>query len=122
VNRFERRRRAYPYSVRALDLRQAAWSGSSDLRDLLRTRLGVRFNSYSSTQVASLTNRGRTMHGRVYLDEVPVPAAILIAYRPEEVALVEVYRNGEQIRIYTRGFMEWAALHHYDPLPLYLAS
>jgi len=35
---------------------------------------------------------------------------------------VSVYRNGEQIRVYTRWFMDWAARNNYTPLPLAVAS
>jgi hypothetical protein len=121
VSRFEQRRRAYPHMVRTLDLRQVALSGSSDLSELLRTRMGVRFTSCGAPDFGCVYERGRPAQRTVYLDETRVPLAMLSAVRPDEVALLEVYGNGRQIRVYTRSFMEWAADYHYTPLPLIAA-
>jgi hypothetical protein len=70
-----------------------------------------------------VNSRGATIPARVYIDEVRMPdLEVLSLYTPAEVASVEVFRNGEQIRVYTRWFMEWAARTNYRPLPLSISS
>jgi hypothetical protein len=139
VNRLESRRRSYPFTVRSLNVAQIATSGATDMERLVRERFGVYFTSCrpsSSTSSMAPNNlfrgapaancvysRGGAIPSRVYVDEVRMPdAGILATFTPQEVASVEVFHNGEQIRVYTRGFMEWAARRDYAPLPLSLAS
>jgi len=126
VNRLETRRRAYPFSVRSLNTEQIANSGAPDMTRLVHERLGVYFTSCGRRSLASadcVYSRGSTVPSRVYIDEARMPdAGALALYAPQDVAAVEVYHNGEQIRIYTRWFMEWAAQTNYRPLPIGLAS
>ena len=125
VNRLQTRRRAYPYSVRSLDATQIATSGAPDMTRLVHERLGVYFTSCGRSlgSTGCVYSRGSTVPARVYVDEARMPdAGALALYTPQDVAAVEVYHNGEQIRIYTRWFMEWAARNHYTPLPLAVAS
>ena len=143
ASRLESRRRAYPYAVHALDAAQIATSGAPDMSILVRERLGVTFTECSryapgfalatsrrldpfagaSGYMGCVYSRGAAAQSAVYVDEVRMPdAGILALYGPQDVAAVEVYHNGEQIRVYTRWFMERAARTNYRPLPLSMAS
>ncbi|HEV7588005.1 MAG TPA: carboxypeptidase regulatory-like domain-containing protein [Longimicrobium sp.] len=143
ASRLESRRRAYPRPVRVLNATEIAASGAPDISMLVRERLGVYFTECSrfapglalatsqrldpfagaSGYMGCVYSRGGAVHSSIYVDEVRMPdTGILALYSPQEVAAVEVYHNGEQIRIYTRWFMEWAARTNYRPLPLSMAS
>lgn len=142
ASRLQSRRRAYPYAVRALSAEQIATSSAPNLESLVRERMGVFLTPCSGYASAGslatrarldpwaggglrncVHSRGGTATSRVYVDEVRMPdAGVLALYSPRDVAEVEVYRNGEQIRVYTRWFMEWAARNNYTPLPLAVAS
>jgi hypothetical protein len=55
----------------------------------------------------------------VYIDEVRMPdAGALTLYQPADIAEVEVFRNGEMVRLYTRWWVEWAGRNNFRPLPL----
>jgi hypothetical protein len=143
ASRLQSRRRAYPHAVHALDAAQIATSGAPDMSMLVRERLGVYFTECSryapgfalSTSrrldpfaaaggyMGCVYSRGSAVPSAVYVDEVRMPdTGVLALYSPQEVAAVEVYHDGEQIRVYTRWFMEWAARNNYSPLPLAVAS
>jgi hypothetical protein len=143
ASRLESRRRAYPHAVHSLDATQIAASGAPDIGMLVRGRLGVYFTECSRYSpgfalatsrrldpfadaggyMSCVYSRGSAVPSAVYVDEVRMPdPGVLSLYSPQEVAAVEVYHNGEQIRVYTRWFMEWAARTNYRPLPLSMAS
>ena len=143
ASRLESRRRAYPYAVRSLKAQQIAASGAPNMEMFVRERFGVMFTSCRPTIAARsalgtfvrmdrggasgfqscVWSRGGTSPARVYIDEVRMPdTGALALYHPADVAEVEVYHNGEQIRVYTRWFMEWAARNQFNPLPLSVAS
>ena len=78
------------------------------------------FGSPGSTCIYS---RGRQQQAAVVVDEMWVPDAfVLRAYGPADLALVESYHNGAQIRVYTRWWMDRAAKYHINPLPLYVVG
>jgi hypothetical protein len=146
ANRLESRRRSYPFAVHALKAEQIAASGAPNMEMFVQERLGVYFTPCQSSafvQTSALGtfrrrdffaddasgfrncvySRGGTSPARVYIDEVRMPDTEALAlYQPTDIAQVEVYHNGEQIRLYTRWFMEWAARNNYSPLPLAVAS
>lgn len=142
VSRLKSRRNSYPYAVRSLEGVQLAATGAPNMEMLVRERLGVYFTECSTympgrsfaterTRVpfavqgldSCVYSRGGPTPSAVYVDEVRMPdPGVLSLYTPQEVASVEVYHNGEQIRVYTRWFMEWAARTNYRPLPLSVAS
>ena len=142
ASRLQSRRRAYPYAVRALSAQQIATSSAPNLETLVRERMGVfltpctgyasagslatraRLDPWAGSGFRNCVySRGGTVTARVYIDEVRMPdPGALALYGPQDVAEVEVYHNGEQIRVYTRSFMEWAARNNYTPLPLAVAS
>jgi hypothetical protein len=141
ASRLQSRRRAYPHAVRSLSAPQIAASAAPNMEMLVRERLGVFFtscggygrsgalgartahNAWYGGFARCIYSRGGTVPTRVYIDEVRMSdASALALYNPREVAEVEVYQNGAQIRVYTRWFMEWAARNNYSPLPLGVAS
>ncbi|MFL5386971.1 MAG: carboxypeptidase regulatory-like domain-containing protein [Longimicrobiaceae bacterium] len=142
ASRLKSRRNSYPYAVRSLEANQIASSGAPNMELFVRERMGVYFTSCSNytagrafatqrTRVpfalqgyqSCVYSRGGSIPSAVYVDEVRMPdPGVLSLYSPSEVAAVEVYQNGGQIRVYTRWFMEWAARTNYRPLPLHVAS
>jgi hypothetical protein len=139
ASRLESRRRAYPYSVRALSAQQIAASGAPNMDIFVRERFGVQFTSCrpaSATRGAlgafvsynmggasgyqgCVYSRGTYAPSRVYIDEVRMPdPGALALYQPGDIATVEVYRGGEEVRLYTRWWMEWSARNNFRPLPL----
>ncbi|HEX8243873.1 MAG TPA: carboxypeptidase regulatory-like domain-containing protein [Longimicrobium sp.] len=126
VSRFESRRRAYARSVRVMTEREIAGSAASDMRDFVEYRAGLHRMPCGTVARGGAGGsdcvlvRGRVAMPQVYVDEVRwgPGLGVLSTYRPEEVARVEVYSGGEQVRIYTRWFLDWASRHNYQPWPL----
>ena len=121
VNRFDRRTKSVPYSVRVLGKRDVYGSASSDAADFVLSRGGMfRTPCRRGFQSYCVYVRGSTVVPRVYLDDVPAAGGIdMLAMVPrEEINRVEVIQNGTVIRVYTDRFMEWAARHNYRPMPL----
>jgi hypothetical protein len=137
ASRLESRRRGYPYTVRAMNTTQIASSGAPNMEILVKERLGVyftdcspftsggalatspRYDPFSGGYKSCVYSRGGSISSAVYVDEVRMPdSGALALYSPQDVAGVEVFHNGEQIRVYTRWFMEWAARTNFSPLPL----
>lgn len=55
---------------------------------------------------------------QVFLDEAAVPNLMLQTLKPDEVELVEVYRNLAMVRVYTKQFLEDAAYSGFAPRPV----
>lgn len=141
ASRLKSRRNGYPYSVRSLEGLSIAASGAPNMEMFVKERMGVYFTECSQYQPgrafatsrtrvpfalqgyqSCIYSRGGTAPTSVFVDEVRMPdPGALSLYSPAEVAAVEVYHNGEQIRVYTKWFMEWAARTNYRPLPLHVA-
>jgi hypothetical protein len=109
VNRFEVRTRGYARAMRVF-------------REFVLWRTGMRRASCGSGRYCVMI-RGRAQEPAVFIDEVRLAAGmdLLSTFRPWEVARVEVYSGGAQIRVYTKSFMDWAARTNYRPNPLHLA-
>lgn len=122
VNRFESRTHTYAHSMRVFREEQLRTAAASDMREFVMWRAGLRRVACGMGDVCVML-RGRAARPAVYIDEVPMMAGmdLLSVLKPWEVARVEVYSGGGQIRVYTRSFMEWAARTNYRPLPLSLA-
>jgi hypothetical protein len=127
ASQLDTRRRGVPFSVRTLDVAQIATSNAPDLSRLVEDRLGVRFVacSQSNPRMRRMMEffkdcvrlRGGTAPATVFVDEVQMASVqALTTYAPQDVALVEVYRNGVQIRVYTRKFMERPATMAFRPI------
>lgn len=126
ASRFEGRTRGYAYPVRVFREDQLRTAASFDMRDFVMTRAGLNRAGCRGAGLGQVCVkvRGRSVTPRVYIDEVALPAGmeLLSVLHPAEVARVEVYSGGAQIRVYTRSFMEWAARTNYHPLPLGLGG
>jgi hypothetical protein len=139
TQRLENRRNAYYSSVRALDQEKLATSTAFDVAELLRFSAGVRFagcrggggpaNSFQrvsavrpSVEGYCVERRGRVVEPTVYIDEARVIGGLgfLASFKPYELALVEVYAGGAQIRAYTHWYMERLAEHPEQLFPLEL--
>lgn len=55
-----------------------------------------------------IRSRGRIVQPRIYLDERPVPYALLLAYAADEIYEIDYFGGGAtaEIRLYTRHFLE----------------
>jgi len=121
ADRFESRRRAYPYSSRSWDRDVVATSPYDSMMQFVQGRGGLFLTdcrgrtSFSST---CIWYRGRPVAPRIYVDEAPVFAGMeyLDMIQPWEVHMVEIYRRGTEIRIYTQHFMERAAKTRLQPI------
>jgi len=126
VNRFEARRRAYAHSARVMNEGEIATSGAATMREFVEARAGLYPVSCGGMigGLSCVTIRGRPSRPVVYIDEVRWPGGLdmLSYYRPADVARVEIYSGGQQIRVYTRSFLEWAAQHDYKPWPLLISG
>jgi len=124
VNRFESRTRGYAHPMRVFGEQQLRTSASSDMREFVMWRAGLRRASCGGPGEVCVMVRGRTTIPRVWIDEVRLMAGfdLLSTLQPWQVARVEVYSGGQEIRVYTRSFMEWAARTNYHPLPLGLGG
>lgn len=123
VNRFESRTRSYAHPLRVFREEQLRTAGAADMREFVLWRAGLRPAACRGGTSSCAMIRGRPTAMSVFIDEVRLPAGmeLLTLLRPAEVARVEVYSGGAQVRVYTRSFMEWAARTNYRPLPLNLA-
>jgi hypothetical protein len=125
VSRFEARQRSYGGSVRVLSDRELVGVASPDMRDFLEYRAGL-YPRPCPTAIRGagaggcVNVRGSAVAPTVFVDEVNWGKGldVLATYRPEEIARVEVYGGGQQVRLYTRWFLDWASQHDFRPLPL----
>lgn len=121
ANRFERRRKAAPMAVQAYDSRML--STPYDVLDFLRFKALVRLTPCRTGAVSinCIWWRGRVIEPRVVLNEVPMLAGLdmLEGIPSSTVYLVEVYRQGRQIRVYTNNFMEHVGRSPLALVPLW---
>lgn len=107
VDRFDRRRRFYFGSVRVLDqTRLLRFAGTA--YDVVRREVGFMTACVSSPDELCTIRRGRRTRVEVCIDEMPTYGATsaLESYDASELYLVEVYNRGQQVRVYTRWFVE----------------
>mgnify|MGYP004108025775 CR=1 FL=1 len=109
VDRFERRRRFSYGSVRVLDQARLLRSGGSAY-DLVRREVPFARPCPADSNKLCAMRRGRRITVSLCIDEVPAwgGAAELDTYDPSELYLVEIYGRGQQVRVYTRWFVEQA--------------
>lgn len=121
-DRLRSRRNAVAASVRAFDQRALQSAGARDALEFLRTRTNLM--PAACLGRASMGGcayvRGRPTPVTVYIDDVHVLGGLeyLDSYRPEELYLVEVFRGGSHVRVYTTWFMEWFAKTGRRPAPV----
>ena len=109
VDRFQSRRRFYYGSVRVVDqTRLLRFAGTA--YDVVRREVPFASACLGAPDELCAIRRGRRMKVEVCIDEVPTfgVTSALDAYDSSELYLVEVYNRGQQIRVYTRWFVEHA--------------
>lgn len=114
LNLLERRRRMVALSSRVFDRQTIATSASPNMEVFVRSYggiFGVSRCPYTSALASDCVySRGSLVPMRVYVDEVPLFSLdVLAGYQPSEIARVEVYQGGRQVRMYTTWFMEQLA-------------
>lgn len=114
LNLLERRRRMVAVSSRVFDRQTIATSASPNMEAFVRSYGGI-FGVSRCPGASALTNdcvysRGSFVPMGVYVDEMPLYSLdVLAGYQPSEIARVEVYQGGRQVRMYTTWFMEQLA-------------
>ena len=119
-DRFERRRRAVAYSVRAFDQEEIASSPYWSAADFVQSRAMV-FTTQCNGGSRCIRSRGRIVQPTVYLDEMPLIGgwSELEMIPTGQLHMIEVYRRGTHIRAYTHQFMERAARTRLSPFPIW---
>ena len=119
-DRFERRRRATAYSVRAFDREEIASSPYWSAADFVQSRALV-FTRLCGGGSRCVWSRGRVVQPSVYLDEMPLFGGWneLEMIPTSQLHMIEVYRRGRHIRAYTHQFMERAARTRLSPFPIW---
>lgn len=123
TSRFEVRTRGYARAMRVFRDSELSSAASADMREFVLWHGGLRRASCGTGRYCVMV-RGRALPTRVFVDEVRLSGGmdLLSSYRPYEVARVEVYAGGEEVRVYTKRFMDWAARTNYWPSPLHLGG
>lgn len=122
-DRFRARRNAYPYTVRVMDRQDLRGSAAPSLAQFIREG-GMVTGTWCGTGVGAgsecVLSRGERVRPTVFVDEAPAVGGFgtLGAYDPHEVAMVEVYRGGRMIRVYTLAYMERVARQKWHPMPI----
>ena len=121
-DRLERRRHMAVTSVLAYDADDLLTSAAFDAADFVRQRLFTTSCPRSSFASTCVLRRGRAIVPSVYIDEVPTFAGLdyLFGLSTHDLYLVEVYGNGEQIRVYTNWFARRIAQGKYPLQPVFL--
>ncbi len=121
-DRFMQRRRSVAARVIAFgpeDLTNSPhWSVSDFVASHAMTHLfpcEIRFSD------VCVRERGQGVGVRVYVDEMPVLSGwtYLQTFAPRDLYMIEVYRGGSHIRVYTHAFMLRAATTRLFPFPLF---
>lgn len=122
ASRFESRTRAYPRSVNVFREQQIRNAASSNVADFVITRAMLRRGGCGMGEACAMI-RGRLQPVVVIVDEVRLMGGleILSTFQTWQIARVEVFNGGGEVRVYTKSFLEWAARTNYRPLPLFLA-
>lgn len=117
ADRFERRRNALPVTVRTVAREELANSPLPDAKQVILERSGVTPCTSSS---ACVMVRGQRRPIVLYIDERPALGGLteLETYDPTDLYMVEVYRGGAMIRVYTVDYMERIARSRITPEPI----
>ena len=110
MDRFERRRRAFPHASQVVDREELMVSPGSNLAEIIRRESFLQLTRCSPSyfQEFCAVVRGRLRPVRVYVDEMPAMGGsdYLDFLKPWELHLVEIYYSVGQVRVYTERFME----------------
>ncbi len=121
ADRFAARRRAAAVASRALDRTHFQHAIAQDAAAAIRERAGLSITGCPAGRGECVVVRGAPTRVQVYVDEAISPTGLqaLEVMDPQEIYMVEVYRGGAMIRVYTITFMEHAAKRGYLPEPLF---
>jgi hypothetical protein len=123
VDRFERRRRSAPTSIRVVRESELKTAPAMSAADMVFERVATRATPCPAHfhQRWCVRVRGRPVVPVVYIDESPALGGVeqLATYRPQDFYMVEVYGSGRHVRAYTHHFMERAARNRLSPIPLF---
>ena len=130
-DRFEVRRKAVGVSSMVIGDTELQMTSSRHLAELVgrHVRSGpaidcqARTLHYGEQGLACQMGRLRSpavSRTRVYIDEVPIVGGLetLQTLNPKEIARVEIFEGGKQVRVYSVQFMERAARLGLEPQPL----
>ncbi|HET7229851.1 MAG TPA: carboxypeptidase regulatory-like domain-containing protein [Longimicrobium sp.] len=128
TSRLDRRARGYAGTVRVFREADLAGMWYSNVGQLVQSRARVyatpcrRIYSLSRSYASSscVSTRGTVAASHVIVDEAPWLGGVgdLRDFHLADVARVEVYGHGREIRVYTRQFMDWISKRPYVPTPL----
>lgn len=112
TRRITNRRNASPSAVRSFDQARLLRARTQDMSDFLRFEAGVGLVPCprGASQSECVQRRGRPTPLSICIDEHRAHGGLLqlAMYRPSEIYLVEVFNlnQGQQVRVYTRAWME----------------
>jgi hypothetical protein len=142
TNRLDRRSRAYGGVTRVFRQADLAAMWYSNLLEMVQFRAGVRLSGcvpgYASGGYAAGRNaltgfygsgsdddncvytRGKAEGANLFVDDTKWIGGLpsLADFQLAEVARVEVFDRGREVRVYTRQFMDWASKRAYIPTPV----
>ncbi|HYH79263.1 MAG TPA: carboxypeptidase regulatory-like domain-containing protein [Longimicrobium sp.] len=139
TSRIDRRARAFAGTVRVFRERDMAGAWYSTLLQMVESRGGVRTTfcpgyglgstresagfaamAFGSGRGDCVYSRGRAESSAVYIDEARWIGGLgsLSDFRLPDVARVEVYGHGREVRVYTRMFMDWVSERPFVPVPI----
>jgi len=108
VERFERRRRFFPGTIRVVDQEMLARTAATNARDVIRQHAPLMRPCLHDAYQDCVLRRGSVAPMAICIDERRAFGARdeLELYSPEELYMVEVYDRGRAVRVYTRWFVE----------------
>jgi hypothetical protein len=128
TSRFDRRADAYAGSVRVFRQHDLATMWYSNVAEMLESRARLKPTLCSGYarfgRLNCVTTRGGVVQSKLVVDEAnwlggPTDLRDL---NLADVARVEIFGGGREIRVYTRQFMDWASKRPYVPTPLGLGT
>ncbi len=128
TSRFDRRADGYAGTVRVFRHADLAAMWYPNVAQMLESRARVQpavCRGYSTRgRLTCVYSRGSTVPSRLVVDEAPWLGGTddLRDFQLADVARVEVFGGGREIRVYTRQFMEWASRRPFVPTPLGVGS
>jgi outer membrane cobalamin receptor len=124
TSRIDRRASGYAGTVRVFRQEDLAAMWYPNVAQMLESRARVqptRCRGYSTRgRLTCVYSRGSVVQSRLVIDEAPWLGGTedLRDFQLADVARVEVFGNGREIRVYTRQFMDWVSNKPYVPTPL----
>lgn len=128
TSRFDRRANSYAGTVRVFRQEDLAGMWYSNVSQLLESRARVRPTRCHGVSTRGRLNcvftRGTVAQSRLVIDEAPWLGGTddLRDFQLADVARVEIFGGGREIRVYTRNFMDWASQRPFVPTPLGMGS